>query len=109
HQAGQERVRIAEPPQDPADRRNADVLEGPQDGVRDGDPRAPEVVVARAGRGAAGHLGALRQRLKAPSASSRMRARTPAAKQGPPPGTAAASMASRSSRLVAPCSIARRM
>ena len=38
-----------------------------------------------------------------------IRARAPAAKQGPPPGTAADWMASSSSRLVAPCSMARRM
>src|SRR6058998_1049179 len=40
--------------------------------------------------------------LNAPSASSCMSVRAPAANVGPPPGTAADSMASRSSRLVAP-------
>ena len=41
--------------------------------------------------------------LNAPSASSCMSVRTPVANVGPPPGTAADSMASSSSRLVAPC------
>src|SRR5213596_2144171 len=48
-------------------------------------------------------------RLNAPSVSSCMRPFTPALRVGPPPGTAAAWSASSSSRLVAPCSTARRM
>src|SRR5262249_16585697 len=47
--------------------------------------------------------------LKAPARSSFIRACTPVLKVGPPPGTAAAWRASRSSRLVAPCWTARRM
>src|SRR5207244_8186721 len=47
--------------------------------------------------------------LNAPSRSTFINACTPVLKVGPPPGTAADWIASSSSRLVAPCSMARRM